>query len=220
MAGPGIHFLADISESDGNWERPRSVSRRREAEVTGGVKVAERSAAWEGSLEAFEEAYQEAITSPQHPTNRHSYSAMTLHDPQGDLVYAQDDLCSSSQGDVRHQACMTNGVLLQSCMLGCTCVRDPLPCVSRQRQNNPHMKFNVINGQSDLGNVSRHAPNADQVDSVVLGSCIGRGGNSRLEAKAEPRTEGVALVNPVFNGVVNEVGMSRDVRPKVYYVSF
>ena len=85
-----MHFLADITESESSWDRPRSVDGRPEATIGGRLKIPERSAAWEGSLEEFEAVYQEAMSSP-HSINGRSSGAL-MHD-------LQDDLCRS-HGDI------------------------------------------------------------------------------------------------------------------------
>ena len=86
VAIPSMHFLADITESESSWDRPRSV----EATVGGRLKIPERSAAWEGSLEEFEAVYQEAMSSPHSINGR--LSGTLFHDPQDDLCRSQGDI--------------------------------------------------------------------------------------------------------------------------------
>ena len=94
---PSMHFLADITESELSWDRPRSV----EATVGGRLKIPERSAAWEGSLEEFEAVYQEAMSSPHSINGR--LSGTLMHDPQDDLCRSQGDI-----SDRDHTMCSTS----------------------------------------------------------------------------------------------------------------
>ena len=215
-----MHFLADISESDGRWDRPRSVGRQWEVEVIGGLKVTKRTMAWEGSLEAFEEVYQEAMSS-QRPSSTHSQSALTLHVPHADLGYSQGDLCSCSQGDVRHRdsgTSLNTGVATESCKLRCAAgsTMDPQPRALSQRRNIPHSSSNT---RSELGVNSRLVSTSDQVDSGMTDPPGARVGNTLLEAKIKRGPEGVAPVNPAFKGGLNETAISRDLQSKVSCVS-
>ena len=207
-----MHFLAEISESDGRWDRPRSVGRQCEAEVTGGLKVTERTMAWEGSLEAFEEVYQEAMAS-QHPPSTHSHSSLTLHTPHTDLGYPQGDLCSCSQGDVRHRDSRAS-LNTESCELRCVAgsTLDPQPRALSQRQNIPHSSSNTT---PELGVNSRLVSTGDPVDSGMRGPPKARVGKTLLEAQITRGPEGVGPGNPAFKGEVNETAMSRDLQAKV-----
>ena len=96
---PSMHLLADITESESSWDRPRSADGHPEAVVGGRLKIPERSAAWEGSLEEFDAVYQEAMSSPHSINGR--LSGTLMHDPQDDI--------SRSHGDISDRTVCSTG---------------------------------------------------------------------------------------------------------------